>query len=59
VLQESLDQNVQAADEDAVRKVLRWDALIEAMEGALASFSSGGVQQPVRTVLTVEPTLQQ
>lgn len=34
--------------------MLRWDALIEAMESALAAFSSGGVQQPVRTILTVE-----
>ena len=41
-------------DEAAVRAVLRWDALIPAMERALAEFSSGGVLQPVRTMLTIE-----
>jgi thiomorpholine-carboxylate dehydrogenase len=40
--------------EDDVRSVLRWDALIPAMKRALTSFSAGDVQQPVRTVLTVE-----
>jgi thiomorpholine-carboxylate dehydrogenase len=41
-------------DEARVRSLLRWDALIDAMEAALAAFSSGHVVQPVRTVLTVE-----
>jgi len=41
-------------DEERVRSLLQWDALIEAMETALAAFSSGRVQQPVRAVLTVE-----
>ena len=41
-------------DEERVRSLLRWDALIEAMERALAAFSGGHVVQPVRTVLTVE-----
>jgi ornithine cyclodeaminase/alanine dehydrogenase-like protein (mu-crystallin family) len=41
-------------DEDDVRGVLRWDALIPAMERALAAFSSGRVLQPVRNVLTIE-----
>ncbi len=41
-------------DEERVRSLLRWDALIGAMETALAAFSSGRVQQPVRGVLTVE-----
>lgn len=41
-------------DEDRVRSLLRWDALIAAMEAALAAFSSGRVQQPVRSILTVE-----
>jgi thiomorpholine-carboxylate dehydrogenase len=41
-------------DEDAVRKALRWDALIAAMERALADFSSGRVVQPLRNWLTVE-----
>jgi hypothetical protein len=35
-------------DEAAIRPVLRWDALIAAMEQALAAFSSGRVLQPVR-----------
>ncbi len=41
-------------DEDQVRAALRWDALIEAMEAALAAFSTGRVQQPVRSILTIE-----
>lgn len=41
-------------DEAEVRAVLRWDALIPAMESALAAFSSGSVLQPVRNVLTIE-----
>jgi len=40
-------------DEAAVRAVLHWDDLVAAMEDALGRFSTGGVQQPVRTVLTV------
>ncbi len=40
--------------EDDVRAVLSWHALIPAMKRALTSFSAGDVQQPVRTVLTVE-----
>jgi thiomorpholine-carboxylate dehydrogenase len=41
-------------DEERVRSLLRWDALIDAMETALAEFSSGRVVQPVRSVLTIE-----
>lgn len=36
-----------------VRRLLDLDALIPAMEQALAAFSSGGVNQPVRTVLDI------
>jgi ornithine cyclodeaminase/alanine dehydrogenase-like protein (mu-crystallin family) len=38
-----------------VRSVLRMSDLITSMESALARFSAGGVQQPVRTVLQVGP----
>lgn len=41
--------------EHDVRTVLAMDDLIAAMETALAQFSTGGVQQPLRTVLEVEP----
>jgi alanine dehydrogenase len=41
--------------EEHVKSVLPMDELIAAMESALARFSSGDVQQPVRTVLTVGP----
>jgi ornithine cyclodeaminase/alanine dehydrogenase-like protein (mu-crystallin family) len=41
-------------DEAAVRARLGWDALIDAMERALAEFSRGVVIQPVRSVLTIE-----
>jgi len=41
-------------DEASVRAVLGWDALIAAMEPALAAFSSGRVIQPVRNMLTIE-----
>ncbi|MBV8727210.1 MAG: ornithine cyclodeaminase family protein [Candidatus Eremiobacteraeota bacterium] len=41
-------------DEDAVRRLLRWNELIPALEDALAKFSAGRVLQPVRNVLTVE-----
>jgi alanine dehydrogenase len=36
-----------------VRSVLTMDDLIDAMASALASFSAGGVEQPVRTVISV------
>lgn len=36
-----------------VRTVLSMDDLIPTMQGALAQFSTGGVQQPLRTVLEV------
>src|SRR5439155_15596974 len=39
--------------ENDVRAVLSMDALIASMEPALARFSAGAVQQPLRTVLTV------
>ena len=41
-------------DEAAVRAVLAWDPLIDAMEAALATFSSGRVIQPVRNMITIE-----
>jgi thiomorpholine-carboxylate dehydrogenase len=41
-------------DEAAVRAALRWDALIAAMERALAAFSAGRVLQPVRNMLPIE-----
>jgi ornithine cyclodeaminase/alanine dehydrogenase-like protein (mu-crystallin family) len=41
-------------DEARVRSLLRWDALIAAMERALAAFSTGRAVAPVRTVLAVE-----
>jgi ornithine cyclodeaminase/alanine dehydrogenase-like protein (mu-crystallin family) len=41
-------------DETAIRSLLRWDALIAAMEAALAAFSGGRVVQPVRDMLTIE-----
>jgi alanine dehydrogenase len=41
--------------EQDVRIVLTMDDLISTMEGALAQFSTGGVQQPLRTVLQVGP----
>ncbi len=40
-------------NEAAVRRVLRYEELIPAMEQALADFSSGKVVQPVRTILPV------
>jgi thiomorpholine-carboxylate dehydrogenase len=45
---------VQYLDEESVRAVLRWDALIDAMEQGLAAFSAGRVIQPVRNMLTIE-----
>jgi ornithine cyclodeaminase/alanine dehydrogenase-like protein (mu-crystallin family) len=41
-------------DETAIRSLLRWDALIAAMEAALAAFSCGRVVHPVRDMLTIE-----
>jgi ornithine cyclodeaminase/alanine dehydrogenase-like protein (mu-crystallin family) len=41
-------------DEAQIRTGLRWDALIAAMETALAAFSSGAALQPLRTVLAIE-----
>jgi ornithine cyclodeaminase/alanine dehydrogenase-like protein (mu-crystallin family) len=45
---------VRYLDEDDVRRLLRWDELIAAMEAALAAFSAGRVIQPVRNILTIE-----
>jgi len=45
---------IQHFTEDEVRAALDWDELIAAMEGALADFSTGRVQQPLRQWLTVE-----
>jgi thiomorpholine-carboxylate dehydrogenase len=44
--------------EEAIRPLLRWDALIDAMETALGDFSAGRSVQPVRSVLTIEPKLR-
>ncbi len=45
---------VRYLDEASVRRVLRWETLIAAMEPALAAFSAGRVLQPVRNMLTIE-----
>ena len=58
---ESLDPRLQIAlglssvllDEDAVRRLLRMEDLIPAMERALADLSAGQVVQPVRLMLPV------
>jgi len=42
-------------DEEQVRKHLRMEDLIPAMEKALIDFSAGKVTQPVRSVITVDP----
>src|SRR5881227_3603738 len=42
-------------DEQKVRKHLRMEELIPAMEKALIDFSAGKVTQPVRSVITVDP----
>src|SRR5436305_15118998 len=42
-------------DEDQVRKHLRMEELISAMERALIDFSNGKVTQPVRSVIKVDP----
>jgi len=41
-------------NEDDVRRLLRWEELIPAMEAALAAFSRGRVLQPVRNMLVIE-----
>ena len=41
-------------DEPDIRPVLQSDALIAAMEKALADFSSGRVLQPLRSFITIE-----
>src|SRR5437762_2303648 len=41
-------------DEAAVRRVLRMEDLIPAMEQALIDFSTGKVTQPVRSIVPVE-----
>ncbi len=45
---------MQYLDEDAVRSLLDWGRLIDAMERALADFSRGNAIQPLRSVLTIE-----
>ena len=40
-------------DEDAVRRLLRMEDLIPAMERALADLSAGQVVQPVRLMMPV------
>ncbi len=40
-------------DEDKVRSLLTWEALIPAIEQALVHLSAGKTQQPVRTVLRI------
>jgi thiomorpholine-carboxylate dehydrogenase len=42
-------------DEEQVRKHLRMEDLIPAMEKALVDFSAGKVTQPIRSVITVDP----
>jgi ornithine cyclodeaminase/alanine dehydrogenase-like protein (mu-crystallin family) len=42
-------------DEEQVRKHLRMEELIPAMEKALSDFSAGKVTQPVRSVIKVDP----
>ncbi len=41
-------------DESEVRAALRWPELIDAMEAALAAFSTGRVLQPVRNMIAIE-----
>jgi ornithine cyclodeaminase/alanine dehydrogenase-like protein (mu-crystallin family) len=43
-------------DEEQVRQHLRMEELIPAMEKALIDFSAGQVTQPVRSVITVDPS---
>ncbi|HVO64225.1 MAG TPA: ornithine cyclodeaminase family protein [Terriglobales bacterium] len=47
-------QGIPYLDEAAVRRVLRYEDLIPAMERALAEFSTGKVLQPVRSILPVK-----
>ena len=42
-------------EEEQVRKHLRMEELIPAMEKALIGFSAGKVTQPVRSVIAVDP----
>ena len=42
-------------NEEQVRKHLRMEDLIAAMEGALIDFSAGKVTQPVRSVIKIDP----
>jgi len=42
-------------DEEQVRRYLRMEDLIPAMEKALIDFSAGKVTQPVRSVIKVDP----
>jgi thiomorpholine-carboxylate dehydrogenase len=49
-----MSQQVRYVGEEEVRSVLRWAPLIDAMEPALAAFSSGKAIQPVRNMLTIE-----
>src|ERR1700683_2714341 len=44
---------VRFLDETAIRPLLSFEALIPAMEQALADFSAGRVQQPVRGTLSI------
>ena len=43
----------QFLDENTVRRALKLEELIPAMEHALADFSSGRVQQPVRSIVSI------
>ena len=43
-------------NETDVRQLISMGDLIEAMESALAEFSAGRTQQPLRTVLEVGPS---
>jgi len=51
-----MSQHFRLLNEAQVKALLPMAELIQAMEDALARFSSGDVLQPVRTVLTVGPT---
>src|SRR6266849_4344934 len=42
-------------DEEQVRRHLRMEELVPAMEKALIDFSAGNVTQPVRSVITIDP----